>query len=97
MRVIHIIYHENKHVHSRILTRHKKDLNLYQTNVFQISKFINKTKSKRTTRIFYEILKTIKHSDFSRFSQNNFKQTKMITKAIIFTISCRGQTFGMII
>ena len=65
-------------------------LNLYQINIFQVLKFMYKAKYNLNPRRFDNTFTEIHHRYSTRFSRNNYKQSKIITKAASFVISSRG-------
>ena len=65
-------------------------LNVYQINIFQILKFMYKSKHNLNPRVFDNTFTEIHHGYPTRFSRSNFKQPKMITKTTNFAIFSRG-------
>ena len=65
-------------------------LNVYQINIFQVLKFMYKSKRNLNPRLFDNTFTEIHHGYSTRFSRSNFKQPKIITKTISFAISSCG-------
>ena len=59
-------------------------------NIFQVFKFMYKSKHNLNLRVFDNTFTEIHHRYPTRFSRNNFKQPKIIPKATSFAISSRG-------
>ena len=85
-----IIYNNDKFTHSKPLMRDMNALNVYQINIFQVLKFMYKSKHNLNPRVFDSMLIEIYHGYPTRFSKSNFKQPKIITKTTSFTISSCG-------
>ena len=65
-------------------------LNVYQINIFQVLKFMYKSKHNSNPRVFDNTFTEIHHGYPTRFSKSYFKQPKLITKTTRFVISSRG-------
>ena len=91
---VRIIYNKDKFTHSKPLMRDMNALNAYQIYIFQVLKFIYKSKHNLNPRVFDNTFTEIHHRYPTRFSRSNFKQTKMITKTTSFAISSRGPKIG---
>ena len=87
---VRIIYNKDKFTHSKPLMRDMNALNVYQINIFQVLKFMYKSKHNLNPRVFDNTFTEIHHRYPTRFSRSNFKQPKMITKTTSFAISSRG-------
>ena len=87
--VVRIIHNKDKFTHSKPLMRDINDLNVYQINIFQVSKFMYKSKHNLNPRVFDNTFTEIHHGYPTRFSRSNFKQPKIITKTTSFAISSR--------
>ena len=85
-----IIYNKDKFSHSKPLMRDMNVLNVYQINIFQVLKFMYKSKHKLNRTVFDNTLTEIHHQYPTRFSRSNFKQPKIITKTTNFAISSRA-------
>ena len=64
--------------------------NVYQINLFQVLKFMYKSKHNLNRGVFDNKFTETHHGYLTRFSRSNFKQPKMITKTTSFAISSRG-------
>ena len=87
---VRIIYNKDKFTHSKPLMRDMNALNVYQINIFQVLKFMYKSKHNLNPRVFDNTFTEIHHGYPTRFSRSNFKQPKIITKTTSFAISSRG-------
>ena len=58
--------------------------------IFQVLKFIYKSKHDLNPRVFGNTFTEIHHGYPTGFSRSNFKQPKIITKTTCFAISSRG-------
>ena len=76
--------------------RDMNTLNVYQTNIFQVFKFMYESKHTLNSRVFDNTFTEIHHGYPTRFSRSNFIQRKTITKTNSFAISSRGPRFGII-
>ena len=85
-----IIYNKDKFKHSEPLMRDMNSLNVYQISIFQILKFMYKSKHNLKPRVFDNTFTEIYHGYPTRFSRSNFKLPKTITKTTSFAISSRG-------
>ena len=70
--------------------RDMNTLNVYQTNIFQVFKFMYESKHTLNSRVFDNTFTEIHHGYPARFSRSNFIQRKTITKTNSFAISSRG-------
>ena len=87
---VRIIYNKDKFKHSEPLMRDMNSLNVYQISIFQILKFMYKSKHNLKPRVFDNTFTEIYHGYSTRFSRSNFKLPKTITKTTSFAISSRG-------
>ena len=87
---MHIIYNKDKFTHLKPLMRDTNALNVYQINIFQVLKFMYKSKHNLNPRMFENTFREIHHGYPTRCSRSNFKQPKIITKTTSFAISSRG-------
>ena len=85
-----IIYNKDKFTHSKPLMRDMNALNVYQINIFQVLKFMYKSKHNLNPKVFDNTFPEIHHGYPTWFSTSNFKQLKIITKTTSFAISSRG-------
>ena len=85
-----IIYNKDKFTHLKPLMRDMNPLNVYQINIFQVSKLMYKAKHNLNPRVCGNTFTEIHNRYPTRFSRGNFKQPKIITKATSFVISTRG-------
>ena len=74
--VVRIIYNKDKFTHSKPLMRDMNPLNVYQINIFQVLKFIYKSKHNLNPRVFANTFTEIHHGYPAKFSRSNFKQPK---------------------
>ena len=88
--VVRIIYNKDKFTYSKPLMRDVNALNVYQINVFQVLKFMYKSKHNLNPRMFDNTFTEIHQGYPTRFSRSNFKQPKIITKTTSFAISSCG-------
>ena len=87
---VRIIYNKDKFTHSKPLMRDMNALNVYQINIFQVLKFMYKSKHNLNPREFDNTFTKIHHGYPTKFFRSNFKQLKVITKTTSFAISSRG-------
>ena len=85
-----IIYNKDKFTYSKPLMRDMNALNVYQINIFQVLKFMYKSKHNLNPRMFDNTFTEIHQGYPTRFSRSNFKQPKIITKTTSFAISSCG-------
>ena len=90
---LRIIYNEDICTHSKPLMRDMTALNVYQINIFQVLKFMYKSKHNLNPRVSDNTFKEIHHGYPRRSSRSNFKQPKIITKTTSFAISSCGPTW----
>ena len=69
---VHIIYNKDKFTHSKPLMRDMNALNVYQINIFQVLKLMNKSTHKLNPRVFDNMFTEIHHGYPLRFSRSNF-------------------------
>ena len=86
---VRIIYNKDKFTHSKPLMRDMNALNVYQINIFQVLKFMYKSKHNLNPRVFDNTFTEIHHGYPTKFSRSNFKQPNIITQTTSFAISSR--------
>ena len=87
---VRIIYNKDKFTHWKPLMRDMNALKVHQINIFQVLKFMYKSKHNLNSRVFDNTFTEIHQRYLTRFSRSNFKQPKMIPKTTSFTISSHG-------
>ena len=88
--VVRIIYNKDKFTHWKPLMRDMNTLKIYQINIFQVLKFIYKSKHNLNPRVIDNTFTEIHHRYPTGFSRSSFKQPKMIPKTTSFAIPSHG-------
>ena len=86
---VRIIFHENRLTHTRPLLKKLNALNVYQTNLYQVSSFMYQIKNGTIPKIFNNNFSAIEHSYPTRFASNSF-QLPRSSKTSRFSITSRG-------
>ena len=69
-----MIYNENRFAHTRNLMKSSNILNVYQLNVFNVSVFMHKIKTKTAPAIFLGKFNKVSHLYPTNFGLSNFTQ-----------------------
>ena len=85
-----IIFQEDRYTHARPLMKTLNALNIYQINIFQTLVFMFKLKNNMAPKVFQNQFKSIQHKYPTKYSLQNFKQPKTISKLTKFSITSRG-------
>ena len=85
-----IIFQEDRYTHARPLMKTLNALNIYQINIFQTLVFMFKLKNNMAPKVFQNQFKSIQHKYPTKYSLQNFKQPKTISKMTKFSITSRG-------
>ena len=94
--VVRIIYNKDKFTHSKLFMRDMNALNVSQINIFQVLKFIYKSKHNLNPRVFANTFTEIHHGYPAKFSRSNFKQPKYLPKPLVLPFLLVGQRFRII-
>ena len=85
-----IIFNPDRFTNARPLLKTLNALNVYQINLLQVLLFKHKIKTNSSTRISLHQFQTINHKYATRYSGNNFKETKRETNYAKYCIHARG-------
>ena len=85
-----IIFQEDRYTHARPLMKTLNALNIYQINIFQTLVFMFKLKNNMAPKVFQNQFKSIQHKYPTKYSLQNFKQPKTISKLTKYSITSRG-------
>ena len=85
-----IIFQEGRYTHARPLMKTLNALNIYQINIFQTLVFMFKLKNNMAPKVFQNQFKSIQHKYPTKYSLQNFKQPKTISKLTKYSITSRG-------
>ena len=89
-----IIFQEDRYTHARPLMKTLNALNIYQINIFQTLVFMFKLKNNMAPKVFQNQFKSIQHKYPTKYSLQNFKQPKTISK-MNFLLLAEVQNYGI--
>ena len=90
---VQIIVNVNKETHEKQLFQELNALSIYQINLSQVLKFMQKFKASTSPRVFSTYFQPINHVYEIRFSRHSFKQPDGFSKYINILMTSRPKGF----